>query len=66
MDINVVKISLMVQFGQNRSFLVKMVKIGSFLHNLGVKMSKFWESDPINLSLEVSKNHLRFMDRNVV
>ena len=52
--------SLIGQVGQNRSFFVNMVQIGSFLHNLGAKcrhMSKFWESGPIILSLKVSKNY---------
>ena len=48
------------KFGQNMSYLVKMVNIGSFWHNLGSKcrhMSNFWESGPIILSLKVSKNY---------
>ena len=39
---------------------MKMVKIGSFWHNLVSKcrhMSNFWESGPIILSLKVSKNY---------
>ena len=40
-DKNLVKMSLIGQFGQNRSFFVKMVQIGSFLHNLGAKMPSY-------------------------
>ena len=48
------------QFDQNKSFLVKMVKIGAFWHILGAKMTlyvKFWEIRPIIFSLKVSKNY---------
>ena len=47
-------------FGQNRSFLVKMVKIGSFWPIFGAKITsydKIWESGDIILSLIVSKNY---------
>ena len=59
--------------------MVKLVKIGHSLWTWfklvhfciiwGSKcrhMSKFWESSPIILSLQVSKNYFRFMDLNVV
>ena len=48
-----------MKFGQNRSFLVKMVKIESFCIFWGPKlrdMSKFGESGQIIFSIEVSKN----------
>ena len=35
------KMSLIGQVGQNRSFFVNMVQIGSFLHNLGVKIPSY-------------------------
>ena len=45
------------QFGQNRLFLVKMVKIGSFWGPKLRHKSKFGESGQIIFSLNVSKNY---------
>ena len=58
MDINVVKNVINGgKFGQNRSFLVKMVKIGSFWGPKLRHMTKFGESIEIIFSLKVYKNY---------
>ena len=70
MDINFVKNVINGgQFGQNRSFLVKMVKIGSFLHILGAKITSYvtilgtWSKNFFKFLKMIS---VKFMDRNLV
>ena len=46
------------QFGQNRSFLMKMVKIGSFWGPKLRNRSKFGKSGQKNCSLIICKNYL--------
>ena len=52
MDINLVKNAINGgKFGQNKSFFVKMLKIGSFWGQKWRHKSKFWESGQKKFSL---------------
>ena len=58
MEINLVKhVINEAKFGQNRTFLVKMVKMGSFWGPQLRHMLKFWKIGPIIFALNVSKNY---------
>ena len=57
MDRTLVKNVIEAKFGQNRSFLVKMVKSGSFLGPKWHHMSTFGEIGQIFFSLKFSKNY---------
>ena len=71
MDINLVKnIVNGGKFGQNRSFLVNMVKMGGHFGIFGGHrwrhMSKVWEKGPIIFSVKFSENiSVKFMNINL-